>query len=417
MIPYGRHDIAQCDIDAIVAVLQSDWLTQGPTVPAFERSVANYVGCRHAIAVNSATSALHIACLALGVGPGDWVWTSPNTFVASANCGLYCGAKVDFVDIDRRTYNLSLESLVKKLEYAELNNRLPKVIILVHFAGQPSNMPEIFELSEKYGFKIIEDASHALGASYTYLDSHDQTAAQTEVYTGKRVMTKSVMANKEAFIGSCEHSHITVFSFHPVKIITTGEGGMALTNDEGLRDKLVCLRAHGVIKEPELMWPKDVEEIWNYQQIELGFNYRMTDLQAALGISQMTRIGEFISYRRAIAEIYDEAFSNTGLITPWQNPGSRSSFHLYPVRVCVSRTGKNQRQVYGALRDAGIGVNIHYIPVYLHPYFEAKGFCSGYCPESESYYRETISLPIYPSLSGETQDHIIKTINNVLQIR
>ena len=417
MIPYGRHNIAQSDTDAVVAVLQSDWLTQGPTVPAFEHSVANYVGCRHAIAVNSATSALHIACLALGVGPGDLVWTSPNTFVASANCALYCGAKVDFVDIDRRTYNMSLESLVQKLEYAELNNQLPKVIIPVHFAGQPSNMPEIYELSKRYGFKIIEDASHALGASYTSLDNHDPTAARTEFDNGRQLMTKSGKANKDVFVGSCEHSHITVFSFHPVKIITTGEGGMALTNDEGLRDRLVRLRTHGIIKEPELMHPRDVDEIWNYQQIDLGFNYRMSDLQAALGISQMARIDDFISYRRVIAQTYDEAFSNTGLILPWQDPGSRSSVHLYPVRVCVSRTGKSQRQVYGELRDAGIGVNVHYIPVYLHPYFEARGFRPGYCPESEFYYRETISLPIYPSLSNGTQDQIIQTINDVLQIR
>jgi UDP-4-amino-4,6-dideoxy-N-acetyl-beta-L-altrosamine transaminase len=381
VIPYGRQDISQADIDAVVKVLRSDFLTQGPMVPRFEEVIANYCGAQHAVAVNNATSALHIACLALDLGPGDWLWTSPNTFVASANCALHCGAQVDFVDIDSRTYNMSVDCLTAKLEQAEKDGRLPKIVIPVHFAGQSCDMPAINALSQRYGFKIIEDASHAIGASYC-----------------------------NSKVGACTHSHITVFSFHPVKIITTGEGGMAMTNDEALANRMRRLRTHGITSEKALMQLRPDHEIWNYQQIELGFNYRITDIQAALGLSQFTRLDEFVQRRHSIAQRYDDELKTLPLITPWQAPETYSSYHLYPIRIRESECKKTQRNVYDALRQNGVGANLHYIPVHRQPYFDGLGFKVGEFPEAEKFHRETISLPIFPVLSESNFMLTIETV-------
>jgi dTDP-4-amino-4,6-dideoxygalactose transaminase len=411
MIPYGRQDISRADIDAVVEVLRSDWLTQGPTAPKFEQTVADYVGAQHAVAVNSATSALHIACLALDVGPGDWVWTSPNTFVASANCALYCGAKVDFVDIDPRTYNMSVDRLTEKLEQAKAANRLPKVVIPVHFAGQPCDMPAIYKLSQDYGFKIIEDASHAIGASYgnpvIAVSRHHEPAESGR--GGHRQSTSCIK------VGSCTHSHITVFSFHPVKIITTGEGGMALTNDAELAEKMSRLRTHGVTNKPQFMHPRSADEIWNYQQIDLGFNYRMSDIQAALGLSQLKRLNEFMIKRRRIADVYDQAFEDLPIITPWQDPNNYSSYHLYPIRVSADCRRKiSQRQFYNALWAAGIAVNLHYIPVHRQPHYEVMGFKAGDFPEAELFYKEAISLPMFPGLSEAEHSFVCSELKQVL---
>lgn len=385
MIPYGRQDISQADIDAVVEVLRSDFLTQGLIVPRFEETVANCFGAKHAVAVNSATSALHIACLALGLGPGDWLWTSPNTFVASANCALYCGAQVDFIDIDPRTYNLCANALGTKLQQAEREGRLPKIVIPVHFAGQPCDMLAIHALSEKYGFKIIEDASHAIGASYNDIK-----------------------------VGSCSHSDITVFSFHPVKIITTGEGGMATTNDSKLSERLMRLRTHGITTKPELLHARPQNEIWNYQQVELGFNYRMTDFQAALGMSQMSRLVTFVERRRTIAAEYDRAFASLPVVTPWQSPGGRSCYHLYTIRTRQSDCGKTQRQLYDALLQHDIAANLHYIPVHRQPFYEKLGFKKGNFPEAEQFHREVISIPLYPALTDDQQKFVIDAIKKVL---
>jgi UDP-4-amino-4,6-dideoxy-N-acetyl-beta-L-altrosamine transaminase len=385
MIPYGRQDINQEDIDAVVNVLQSDFLTQGPTVPAFEKAVSTYCGANHAIAVNSATSALHIACLAIGVGKGDNVWTTPITFVASANCALYCGANVDFVDIDPCTYNLSVERLAEKLAIAERSGKLPKVVIPVHLCGQPCDMEAIHELSQQYDFKIIEDASHAIGGRY-----------------------------KAEPIGNCRFSDITVFSFHPVKIITTGEGGMALTNDKQLAKRMRLLRSHGITSTAEDMHPRPPEELWNYQQIALGFNYRMTDIHAALGLSQMQRLDEFVAKRHDIAKRYDQMLSSLQIVAPWQHPDSYSSYHLYVIRLKLGEINKTHRQVYEALRDAGILVNLHYIPVYRQPYYEKMGFSLGYCPQAEQYYLEAISIPMYPGLTEAQQDRVITVIRKAV---
>jgi UDP-4-amino-4,6-dideoxy-N-acetyl-beta-L-altrosamine transaminase len=397
MIPYGKQDISKTDIDAVLEVLRSDWLTQGPQVPKFERTVANYVGVKHAVATNSATSALHIACLALGVGVGDWVWTSPNTFVASANCALYCGAKVDFVDIDLCTYNMCVDALNEKLVRAKAKNCLPKVVIPVHFAGQPCDMQAIQKLSKQYGFKILEDASHAIGASYIIPNE----------------VTKS---SNRVMVGSCVHSDITVFSFHPVKIITTGEGGLALTNDIELEEKMLRLRTHGTTSQRQFMHSRPPGEIWNYQQIDVGFNYRMTDIQAALGLSQLQRLNEFLLKRSKLASIYDHAFSNLQITTPWQHHHNHSSYHLYPILIHQEICGKNQREVYQAMHDAGIFVNLHYIPVYRHPFYEAKGFKEGYCPNAERYYRATVSLPMYSALTGDQQQKVIASLENILGV-
>lgn len=376
MIPYGRQSISDADIKAVVDVLKADWLTQGPAVEQFENSVARYCGALHAVAVNSATSALHIACLAAGLGPSDILWTSPITFVASANCGLYCGATVDFVDIDPHTYNMSVARLQEKLQQAERSGKLPKVVIPVHFSGQPCEMEAIAELAKRYGFKIIEDASHAIGARY-----------------------------KGNPIGNCRYSDMTVFSFHPVKIVTTGEGGMVLANDAELHDRLVRLRSHGITRDPSLM-TEEPHGPWYYQQIELGFNYRMTDIQAALGVSQMQRIDEFVERRHELARRYDRLLSDLPLTLPWQAPEGYSAFHLYVVRVGTD----SRRQLFDALRTANIGVNVHYIPVHTQPCYQRMGFAEGMFPESERYYAEAITLPMFPGMTDAQQDRVIESL-------
>ena len=384
-IPYGRQDISQADIDAVVEVLQSDYLTQGPTVPKFEWAVANYCGSEYALAVNSATSALHIACLALELGPGDWLWTSPITFVASANCGLYCGAQVDFVDIDPFSYNMCPQALANKLAQAERDGKLPKVVVPVHLCGQPCDMQAIHALAKRYGFKVIEDASHAIGGTY-----------------------------KNDPIGNCRYSDITVFSFHPVKIITTAEGGMCLTNDAGLSYKMALLRSHGITRDPVQMTHVS-DGPWYYQQIELGYNYRMTDLQAALGLSQMSRLDEFVRKRHAIFNEYDQLLSALPIVRPWQHPDGYSGMHLYVVRLRLSETKKTQRQVFEALRTSGIGVNLHYIPVHTQPYYRRMGFRPGDYPHAEKYYTDAISLPMYPGMTKEQQNFIKESLENTLK--
>ena len=383
MIPYGRQDINQADIDAVVDVLHSDFLTQGPAVPAFEKAVSNYCGAQFSVAANSATSALHIACLALGVGKGDVVWTTPITFVASANCALYCGAAIDFVDIDPGTYNMSVDCLAEKLLQAKKRSSLPKVVIPVHFCGQSCDMAGIYALSQQYGFNIIEDASHAIGGRY-----------------------------KDKPIGNCHYSDITVFSFHPVKIVTTGEGGMALTNDASLAKKMELLRSHGITRDVTDM-TYEPDGPWYYEQIDLGFNYRITDLQAALGLSQMQRLDEFVSRRHTIANRYDERLSNLPLLIPSRQLDSYSSLHLYVIRIQLEKIEKTHREVFETLRDVGIGVNLHYIPVYLQPYYKNLGFTKGYCPNAERYYSEAISLPMYPGLLEKKQDKIIEELKKV----
>jgi UDP-4-amino-4,6-dideoxy-N-acetyl-beta-L-altrosamine transaminase len=386
-IPYGRQDICQADIDAVLAVLRSDFLTQGPAVPAFEKAVADYCGAQYAVAVNSATSALHIACLALGVGKDDIVWTTPITFVASANCALYCGATVDFVDIDPCTYNLSVECLAEKLTVAERTGKLPKVVIPVHLCGQSCDMAGIYSLSQQYGFKIIEDASHAIGGRY----------------------------NEQA-IGNCRYSDITVFSFHPVKIITTGEGGMAVTNDAALAKHMSLLRSHGISNTAADMEPRPAQEIWNYQQIDLGFNYRMTDILAALGLNQMQRLEEFVARRHEIAQRYDQMLSSLPVVIPGQHADCFSGFHLYVIRLKLGEISRSHRQVYTAMHAAGILVNLHYIPVYRQPYYKNLGFEAGYCPEAEQYHAESISIPLYPGLTGVQQDQVVHALRGATSL-
>lgn len=385
MIPYGKQDISQADIDAVVEVLKSDFLTQGPTVPQFEQAVADYTGARHAVAMNSATSALHVACLALGLGEGDWLWTTPVTFVASANCGLYCGAKVDFVDIDPRTYNLSPQALEQQLIIAEREGRLPKIVVPVHLCGQPCDMQAIHELSQRFGFRIIEDASHAIGGKY-----------QGEP------------------IGNGRYSDITIFSFHPVKIITTAEGGMALTNDAELASIMSLLRSHGITRDPAQM-THTADGPWYYQQIDLGYNYRMTDLQAALGVSQMERLETYVSRRHDLAKRYDTLLADLPLVIPWQDPDSYSGLHLYVIRLQLDKINNSHLQVFEALREEGIGVNLHYIPVHTQPYYQRMGFKAGDFPQAESYYAQAISLPLYPTMSEAQQDQVIAALKKVLQ--
>ena len=385
MIPYGRQDITQADIDAVVSVLRSDFLTQGPMVPRFEQAVAGHCGAAHALAVNSATSALHIACLALGLGPGDRLWTTPVTFVASANCGLYCGAEVDFVDIDPRTYNLCPQALERKLEQAEREDKLPKVVVPVHLCGQPCDMQAIHALAQRYGFKVIEDASHAIGGKY-----------------------------QGEFIGNCRYSDITVFSFHPVKIITTAEGGMALTNDAELASKMALLRSHGITRDPAQM-THEADGPWYYQQIDLGFNYRMTELQAALGVTQMERLDQYVARRHQLARRYDDLLASLPVTTPWQHPDSYSGLHLYVIRLQLDQIGKTHRQAFEALRALGIGVNLHYIPVHTQPYYQRMGFQTGDFPEAERYYAEAISLPMFQTMSEEQQDQVIAALREVVQ--
>ena len=385
MIPYGRQEITESDIAEVEKVLRSDFLTQGPTVPKFEKSIANYCGATHSIAVNSATSALHIACISLGLGLGDWLWTSPNTFVASANCGRYCGANVDFVDIDPKTYNMSVDALSEKLIQAEKLGKLPKIVIPVHFAGQPCDMPSIHALSKKYGFKVIEDASHAIGASY-----------------------------KKIKVGSCTYSDITVFSFHPVKIITSAEGGMALTNDKEIADKIFRLRTHGITNDKLKMKKQSKDEIWNYQQIDLGFNYRMNDIQAALGLSQMKRLDKFVKRRHKIAKYYNAKLNGLPLTLPWQSPSTYSSYHLYPILVKSSLGAKTQKQVYNELRKNDIAANLHYIPVHRHPYYENLGFKKNDFPNAEKFHKEVISIPMYAILKDIHQKHVVKILKKVM---
>ncbi|MFG0631982.1 UDP-4-amino-4,6-dideoxy-N-acetyl-beta-L-altrosamine transaminase [Pseudomonas sp. xss_2] len=386
MIPYGRQDITQADIDAVIGVLKSDFLTQGPMVPKFEREVAEHVGAGHALAVNSATSALHIACLALGLGPGDRLWTTPVTFVASANCGLYCGAQVDFVDIDPRTYNLCPQALARKLEQAEREGTLPKIVVPVHLCGQPCDMQAIHALSQRYGFKVIEDASHAIGGKY-----------------------------KDEFIGNCKYSDITVFSFHPVKIITTAEGGMALTNSAELAGKMALLRSHGITRDSQLM-THGSDGPWYYQQIDLGFNYRMTELQAALGVSQMGRLDQYIARRHELAVRYNALLAALPVTTPWQHPDSYSGLHLYVIRLQLDKLDQSHRQVFESMRDDGIGVNLHYIPVHTQPYYSRMGFQPEDFPQSQQYYKEAISLPMFQTLSEDEQDTVVAALSKALRI-
>jgi UDP-4-amino-4,6-dideoxy-N-acetyl-beta-L-altrosamine transaminase len=380
VVPYARQEISDDDVQAVVDVLRSDFLTQGPAVPAFEAALAADCGAANAVAVNSATSALHLACLALGVGPGDWVWTSPITFVASANCALYCGARVDFVDIDPRTYCMSVECLAEKLEQAERDRRLPKAVVAVHLAGQPCDMAAIRALAKRFGFTIIEDASHALGGRY-----------------------------RGEPIGCGRYSDITVFSFHAVKLITTGEGGMAVTNDAGLAKRLQRLRSHGITRQIDEM-TREPHGPWYYEQTDLGFNYRLTDIQAALGRSQLAQLDRFLERRRAIARRYDDAFSAVPVVTPWQHPDSQSAWHLYILRLKRATAGRTHAEVFTALRAAGIGVNLHYIPVYRQPYYARRHYDPAAFPEAERYYAEAISLPMFARLSDAQLERVIAAV-------
>jgi len=383
-IPYGRQEISEADIRAVVDVLRSDFLTQGPAVPAFEDAVANYCGARYAVAVNSATSALHIACAALGVGPGDRVWTSSITFVASANCARYCGAEVDFVDIDPNTNNMSVECLSRKLARAEEMGQLPKVVIPVHLCGRPCPMQAIHVLSRQYGFRVIEDASHAIGGRY--------------------------LGDP---IGNCRYSDITVFSFHPVKIVTAAEGGMAVTNDAALARHMARLRSHGITRDVDEM-TRAPDGPWFYQQIELGYNYRMTDVHAALGLSQMRRIDEFVARRHALAEIYDESLAGLPLTLPQTDAAGYSALHLYVVRLQTGASKATHRGIFEALRAGGIGVNLHYIPVYRQPYYARRGFDPADFPQAEAYYGEAISLPMYTTLTDAQQRRVVSQLGALL---
>ena len=384
-IPYGRQDINEADIQAVIDVLKSDFLTQGPAVPAFEVAVREFVGAKHAIATSNATSALHLACLALGVGPGDIVWTSSITFVASANCAVYCGAKVDFVDVDLDSFNMSEQALRCKLEHARKARLLPKVLIPVHMGGQSCNMAAFYDLSKEYGFSIIEDASHAIGGRYQ---------------------------NQQ--VGSCQFSSITVFSFHPVKIITTGEGGMAITNDLGLAKKMQLLRSHGITREQSEM-VSIPDGPWFYEQIDLGFNYRMTDIQAALGLSQMSRLHDFVIKRNSIAYRYEKLLKDVPVFLPKIAKDTYSAYHLYVIQLNLELISSSHKNVFNELRNAGIGVNLHYIPVYLQPYYQNLGFSKGCCPNAEKYYSRAISLPMFSSLPDEEQDWVVTQLIKAIQ--
>ena len=386
MIPYGKQDISEADIQAVVSVLKSDFLTQGPKVPLFEKCISRYCGSSYAVASNSATSSLHLACLALGLRKEDWLWTSPNSFVASANCGLYCNAKVDFVDIDPLTYNLSTDKLEEKLIKAKKLNKLPKIVIPVHFAGQSCDMIKIKALSDEYGFAIIEDASHAIGGKYM-----------------------------GELIGGCQYSDITVFSFHPVKIITTAEGGIATTNSKILKQKMRLLNSHGITRDESLMNGPIVGP-WYYQQILLGLNYRMTDLQAALGISQLDRIDDFVSKRHALKERYDLLLKDLPVILPYQSKDSYSSLHLYPIKIDTSKKNNITRiDVFNELKLNNIGVNVHYIPIHMQPYYQDLGFQQGDFPNSELYYEAALSLPLFSSMTIKQQDKVVAELRQSLQ--
>jgi UDP-4-amino-4,6-dideoxy-N-acetyl-beta-L-altrosamine transaminase len=384
MIPYGRHDIVQADIDAVTSVLTSDYLTQGPCVPQFETALAAHVGARHAVAVNSATSALHVACLALELGPGDTLWTVPNTFVASANCALYCGASVDFVDIDPGTFNISIPALTEKLAAARLAGTLPKIVVPVDLCGQPCDLAAIRALADDYGFAIIEDASHAVGGSYQ----------------GRKV-------------GDGRYADITIFSFHPVKIITTAEGGMAMTNSAALASRMELFRSHGITRDPALMTHAP-DGPWYYQQIELGYNYRMTELQAALGLSQLDRLNAYVTRRAALAARYDNLLADLPLTRPEQHPDTASAWHLYVIRLDLDKITQTHRAVFEALRAADLGVNLHYIPVHMQPYYRAKGFNPGDFPAAEAYYTNAISIPLYAAMTDADQDRVVEVLRDVL---
>ena len=385
MIPYGKQNISKADIESVVKVLSSEFLTQGPQVPLFEKTISEYCGSKYSVAVNSATSALHISCLALGLQEGDWLWTSPNSFVASANCALYCGAKVDFVDIDPLTYNLSVEELEKKLINAKLDGKLPKIVIPVHFAGQSCDMRKIKSLGDEYGFSIIEDGSHAIGSHYL-----------------------------DKVVGGCQYSDITVFSFHPVKIITTAEGGIASTNSNDLAQKMNLYRSHGVTRDNALMRGKS-DGSWYYQQISLGFNYRMTELQAALGISQLNRLDDFVSKRHVLKKRYDKLLERLPLIKPYQSLSCYSALHLYPIKLDPAKNFPNNReQIFNALRENDIGVNVHYIPIHLQPYYKNLGFKYGDFPNTELYYENVLTLPLFAHMTFKQQDKIVSALTNIL---
>lgn len=383
-IPYGRQEILQSDVDSVVDVLTSDFLTQGPVVPAFEQRIADYCGVKHASAMNSATSALHVACLAMGLGRGDLLWTTPVTFVASSNCALYCGAEVDFVDIDPQTYNICPHALARKLVKAKEEGRLPKIVVAVHLTGQPCDMEAIGELAREYGFRIIEDASHAIGGRY-----------------------------RGEPIGNCRYSDVTIFSFHPVKIITTAEGGVAVTNDDGIAERMNLLRSHGVTRDPALMTHAP-DGPWYYQQVDLGYNYRMTEIQAALGLSQMDRLDEYVARRHELARRYDERLSDLPLTLPYQHPDGYSGLHLYVIRLQLDRIAKTHLEVFEALREQDIGVNLHYIPVYRQPYYTRFGFDFADFPSAEAYYEEAISIPMYSGLGEIQQDRVIDVLSEIL---
>lgn len=382
MIPYGKQSISQHDIDAVVSVLKSDFLTQGPTVPRFEKAFAKKTGANYAVSTNSATSALHIACLALGVRKDDIVWTSPVSFVASSNCALYCNAKVDFVDIDPYSYNMSVDALEHKLKLAEINGTLPKVVIPVHLAGQSCDMKAIHSLSVKYNFKIIEDASHATGGMY-----------------------------KNKPIGCCKYSDISVFSFHPVKIITSGEGGIAVTNNKEIMLNMASLRSHGITRDPNLMTIAP-DGAWFYQQLELGFNYRMTDIHAALGLSQLEKLDMFVKKRNEIAKIYFDNLNIDGINLPFQHKDCYSSFHLFILNFTDTYGPQTRNEVFNRLRESGVNVNLHYIPIYRHPFYSNMGFNPESFPEAEKYYQRAISIPIYPNLNEEQQNFVIDVIKS-----
>lgn len=383
-IPYGRQLIDEADIAAVEAVLRSDWLTQGPAIERFERKVADYCGAKHAVAVSSATAALHIGALALDLKPGTTLWTSPNTFVASANCARYCGADVDFVDIDPRTYNLSPARLAEKLEHAAKAGKLPNVIVPVDFAGQSCEMEAIHRLAQQHGIAVMQDASHAIGARYQ----------------GRPT-------------GDCRFSDLTVFSFHPVKIITTGEGGLLTTNRTDLYEQLIRLRSHGITRDSQFMTGAP-HGPWYYEQIELGFNYRLTDIQAALGASQMDKLDTFVTRRRDLARRYDELLRDLPITLPWQHPDTDSSWHLYVIRLQLNRLQRTHREIFEALRAAGVGVQLHYIPVHLQPYYRQLGFKTGDFTEAEEYYGEAISLPMFAGLKDEDQQRVVETLKCVL---
>ena len=380
MIPYGKQDIRQQDIDAVIDVLKSDFLTQGPQVPAFEKALATYCENEFAVAMNSATSALHLACRALDVGVGDTVWTSPISFVASANCALYCGANVDFVDVDAKSYNLSPEALSEKLKHAETIGKLPKVIIPVHLSGQSCDMEAIYALSKRYGFAIIEDASHAIGGRY-----------------------------KGGPIGNCKYSDIAIFSFHPVKIITTAEGGVAVTRSSSLAEKMSLLRSHGITRD-ESQLEGESHGPWYYEQQELGYNYRMTELQAALGLSQLDMLDDCVQLRAQIAGEYNQRLQGLALTLPKQAHDSFSAWHLYIIRINQDSLTITHRQLFEALHADGIGVNLHYIPIYRQPFFAAMGFRKEDFPQAEQFYREAMSIPLFHQITNTQQTEVVNSL-------